>query len=136
MRWHQYQSLLLTILQLASGRKIDRARAKFLVNNAGTLLCYDAPLLPPDAAVPVWRDACQHYAQECAQECALEPAQQDDVRAACAKFIRDAPEYVVWLGVLLTGSKQSEGYLKGSGNSGRMPAISSICADSPLIFLV
>ena len=109
------QSLVLTALQLSTRRHIDRANAKFLVDGAGILLCYHAPLLLRGCEPHV---ACPHGT---VPDTALSLEQQAAVRTACADLVCSNPEFLFWLGALLTGTRR---------------AVSKVARDSPFIYLV
>jgi hypothetical protein len=118
------QSLLLTILQLQTGQFIDRANAKFLVDNTGTLLCYKAPLLPktgepkepsneepsneePSNEEPSNEEPSHNANQEHqprTETFALSADHRLKVRHAISTFISQHAANAAWLGLLLTSS--------------------------------
>jgi hypothetical protein len=106
------QSLLLTVLQVATGQLVDRARARYLVDGQGRLLFYSAPLLPKAAA---------GASVAAAQPTALDTHAQQVVRKACTNLFRTNREYIFWLGYILTGTKRH---------------FRPIAEDSPFIYLV
>ena len=99
------QSLLLTVLQLATGKHIDRAKAKFLVDKEGNLLCYSAPLFNPEPNPEPSQEPNPEPNPEPALPRLLTPAQQENVRAACVRFLNTSTTYVWCLGMLLTGDE-------------------------------
>jgi hypothetical protein len=138
------QSLLLTILQLQIGQFIDRANAKFLVDNTGTLLCYKAPLLPktdeptePSNEEPSNEEPSHNANQEhqpSTETFALSAEHRLKVRHAISTFISQHAANAAWLGLLLTSSATSSSATSSATSSAR--PIRRIKADSPLIFVI
>jgi hypothetical protein len=138
------QSLLLTILQLQTGQFIDRANAKFLVDNTGTLLCYKAPLLPktgeptePSNEEPSNEEPSHNANQEhqpSTETFALSAEHRLKVRHAISTFISQHAANAAWLGLLLTSSATSSSATSSATSSAR--PIRRIKADSPLIFVI
>jgi hypothetical protein len=94
------QCLVLTVLQVASGRRVDRSQLRFVVTHAGHLCCYWAPFEGEVLRVGQENDA--HM---------LDAETRGKVVAACRKMFATNVEFVFWLGYVLTGEKHVFGPL-------------------------
>ena len=99
------QSLLLTVLQISTGKFVDRERARYLVDKQGRLLYYWAPLMETEE-LEESEEAEELREQKRKRERAEETHAQQVVRKAIVNVFHTHIEYVFWLGFILTGTRR------------------------------